>query len=337
VASSAVWLVALVPVTEPSRSIASPSDGERDSTVRGVSVRLAALPALRVQVLLDRAGFSPGAIDGQWGPNTERALQEFQRSRDLNPTGAANRPTLLATLRALGAPDTPVLARYTLTQDDLDGPFVERIPDRIEDQARLDALHYTSASEALAERFHTLPEVLRKLNPDTDLVVGQVVLVPAVLARRGEGSPDSRSSEAADSEEAARLVVSKSRLALTLENERGKVVFYAPVTAGSTHDPLPLGDWQVVGIARDPVFHYDPDLFWDAEPRDDAAVVAPGPNNPVGSVWIDLDKDHYGIHGTPEPETVGHVQSHGCVRLTNWDAIEVAARVRPGTAVAFRE
>jgi lipoprotein-anchoring transpeptidase ErfK/SrfK len=109
------------------------------------------------------------------------------------------------------------------------------------------------------------------------------------------------------------------------------------VTSGSTHDPLPIGTWKVNGVQRNPKFHYNPDLFWDATPGDRKATLQPGPNNPVGVVWIDLSKPHYGIHGSPEPSNIGHVESHGCVRLTNWDADRVARWVKAGTQVVFRE
>jgi lipoprotein-anchoring transpeptidase ErfK/SrfK len=123
---------------------------------------------------------------------------------------------------------------------------------------------------------------------------------------------------------------------LTVEDENGKLLFHAPVTSGSERDPLPIGAWKVTGVQRMPPFQYNPDLFWDANPTHAKARIAPGPNNPVGVVWIDLSKEHYGIHGTPEPSRIGHVQSHGCVRLTNWDAMRVAAWARPGTTVIFR-
>jgi lipoprotein-anchoring transpeptidase ErfK/SrfK len=110
---------------------------------------------------------------------------------------------------------------------------------------------------------------------------------------------------------------------------------YAPVTTGSQRDPLPLGEWKVNGVQLDPPFRYNPELFWDADPSHAKATVPPGPNNPVGMVWIDLSKEHYGIHGTPEPSAIGRTESHGCVRLTNWDALRLAELVKPGTKVIF--
>jgi lipoprotein-anchoring transpeptidase ErfK/SrfK len=131
--------------------------------------------------------------------------------------------------------------------------------------------------------------------------------------------------------------VAKSTSSLTVTDESGRVLVYAPVTTGSLHDPLPIGEWKVTGIRFNPKFHYNPDLFWDAEPAHTKATIQPGPNNPVGVVWIDISKEHYGLHGTPEPSTIGRTQSHGCVRMTNWDALKVAALVKPGTHVVFTE
>ena len=124
--------------------------------------------------------------------------------------------------------------------------------------------------------------------------------------------------------------VSKQASALTVTDASGKVIMHAPVTSGSEHDPLPIGAWTVTAVARNPTFNYNPDLFWDADPAHAKAKLPPGPNGPVGVVWIDINKPHYGIHGTPEPGTVGHTSSHGCVRLTNWDALKLAAMVGQG-------
>jgi lipoprotein-anchoring transpeptidase ErfK/SrfK len=135
---------------------------------------------------------------------------------------------------------------------------------------------------------------------------------------------------------AALIAVTKATSSLTVEDENGNVIFHAPVTTGSTHDPLPIGEWKVTGVQKMPAFHYNPALFWDADPSHSKARIPPGPNNPVGMIWIDITKEHYGIHGTPEPSRIGYVQSHGCVRLTNWDVQRVAQWARPGTRVLFR-
>jgi lipoprotein-anchoring transpeptidase ErfK/SrfK len=109
------------------------------------------------------------------------------------------------------------------------------------------------------------------------------------------------------------------------------------VTTGSTHDPLPLGTWRITSVTRSPTFHYDPELFWNGDPEKTKVKIAAGPNNPVGDMWIDINKPHYGIHGTPEPGRIGHAESHGCVRLTNWDAVRLAGLVAKGTPVTFRK
>jgi lipoprotein-anchoring transpeptidase ErfK/SrfK len=134
---------------------------------------------------------------------------------------------------------------------------------------------------------------------------------------------------------AAKVVVSKSKGTLKAFDEAGKLVAVYTATMGSRHDPLPLGKWKVLGIAKNTPFNYNPDLFWDAEPGDKKAKIPPGPNNPVGVVWIDISKEHYGIHGTPNPETIGRAQSHGCVRLTNWDAARLAQMVSSRTELLF--
>jgi lipoprotein-anchoring transpeptidase ErfK/SrfK len=131
------------------------------------------------------------------------------------------------------------------------------------------------------------------------------------------------------------VTVSKSASALTVTDTAGQVLMYAPVTTGSEHDPLPVGEWKVNGVQFQPKFRYNPELFWDADPTHTKAMLPPGPNNPVGLVWIDISKEHYGLHGTPEPSTIGRTESHGCVRLTNWDALKLAGLVKPGTRVIF--
>ena len=274
---------------------------------------------LRIQVLLDRANFSPGEIDGAMGSNTRRAIAGFQRYQGLPDTGELD----AATREAIDDISGPVLLTYTVTADDVDGPYAD-IPGDMEAKADLERLGYESAAEALGEKFHASPDLLRKLNPGAPLdQAGTTLKVPNV--------------NTGELPEAAKIIVDKSESVLMLADDEGRVFAQFPTTTGSEHDPLPIGDWKVNGVARDPVFHYNPDLFWDADPSHSKAEIPPGPNNPVGVVWIDLSKEHYGIHGTPVPSTIGKTQSHGCIRLTNWSANLVASSVEPGTPVELRE
>ena len=273
--------------------------------------------------MLDRAGFSPGEIDGQPGSNLKRALAAFQTSRGLAPTGAIDDATFQRLQRDGG--NQPPLVSYTITDADIAGPFTPDIPADLVQQATFAALDYQSPLEALGERFHADTALLKALNPAATFAkAGEPVTVPNVAA-----------SATADPA-GVTLIVTKSTSALTVEDADHRVIFHAPVTSGSKHDPLPIGTWKVNGVQQNPEFHYNPALFWDANPSHSKARLAPGPNNPVGTVWIDISKEHYGIHGTPEPANIGHVESHGCVRLTNWDAQRVAALVKPGTKVIFR-
>jgi lipoprotein-anchoring transpeptidase ErfK/SrfK len=284
--------------------------------------------ALAAQIMLDRAGFSPGEIDGRDGPNLRRALLAFQRAHKLAPTGRVDPETWTVLTNRTGS--TPPLVTYEITEEDADGPFVDAIPSDLMEQAKLETLGYRSPLEALAEKFHASPQLLQRLNLGVPFDrAGQRVLVPNVAALDPLAPPPGSKPDAT-------IVVTKATSALTVEDTNGQVLFHAPVTTGSTRDPLPIGTWKVTGVQRMPPFHYNPDLFWDADPAHSKARIAPGPNNPVGTVWIDLTKEHYGIHGTPEPGRIGHMQSHGCVRLTNWDVQKVALWARPGMQVVFR-
>jgi lipoprotein-anchoring transpeptidase ErfK/SrfK len=283
---------------------------------------------LSFQVLLDRQGFSVGQIDGKPGMNFTHAVAAAQSARKLTPTGKAD----CETYAALGG-DTngKAITSYTLTESDLKGPFEPRIPAKLDEQAQLPDLAYRSPLEAIAERFHASPELIRQLNPTLQLAAGREIRVPDVAPFDPEVKP-ATDSAAAD----ITIQVSRDESALRAMRADGSTVFFAPVTTGSEHDPLPVGNYQVKGVSWHPVFHYNPDLFWDANERDTKATIKAGPNNPVGVVWIALSLEHYGLHGTPEPGHVGHTESHGCVRLTNWDAARVAALVKPGTPVRFQ-
>ena len=279
--------------------------------------KMKALVLLRAQVLLDRAHFSPGEIDAQAGENFKRAVSGFQQARKLTASGQPD----AATWEALNADTTPVLVPYRITEQDVAGPF-EKITGDMMEQSKLKTLGYQSAEEALGEQFHVSPALLAKLNPGKKFAAGEEIVVPNVLnAAAGK---------------AAQIVVTKTGT-LTALDAAGNVLAHYPCSSGSEHDPLPVGKWKVNGVAKNPPFHYNPDLFWDADPSHSKAKIPPGPNNPVGVVWIDLSKEHYGIHGTPEPGKVGHTQSHGCIRLTNWDAMELAAMVGPGTPAILKD
>ena len=281
---------------------------------------------LKTQVYLDRQGFSVGALDGRWGRNSAIALWWFQRSRGIE----AAEPGALdeATFRALatGGGGVPALMQHSLTEEDLKGPFVT-VPEDMYDKAKLDCLCYESVKEKIAERFHTTEEFLEQLNGDVkfgSLKAGDRVWVPNVRPPMTQDRPD-----------VARVVVSIRGNTFNAFDAAGNLIFHAPTTLGSKYDPSPNETVEVKKVVHDPHFHYQPKLFAEVPDDEPEANLNPGPNSPVGVVWVALTKPHFGIHGTSTPDTIGYASSHGCVRLTNWDAQEIARRLQPGVKVEF--
>lgn len=270
--------------------------------------------ALVTQVALTRAGFSVGAIDGQAGPKTRKAQ-----------AAAGDRLTM----------DVEPLQDYVVTEDDVARPFEPDLPEDMMEKGKRDTLAYGSIAEMLAERFRTTVPFLRRLNPDASFTAGTTLRVPNVEPLDEPALSHMREVAEPEADRTAAVRVSKANRDLKVVDTAGAIVFYAPVSSGSENDPLPLGEWKVVNVFLRPLFNYNPDLFWDADPAHAKIQLPGGPNSPVGLVWIDLDKEHYGLHGTPVPETIGVTQSHGCVRLTNWDALHLAKLVKPGTLVIF--
>ena len=290
---------------------------------------------LQIQILLDRAFFSPGIIDGGWGMNAARALAFFTRpdgaARLTGGTPETSKTIALDTYDRLRreAGERPLLREYTVSAADLRGPFTP-IPKVVYDQAKLKCLCYATPAEALSERFHTSTKLLSQLNPKVNfesLKAGTVIVVPNVLAEN-LASP-------MDTVIIAKLIISKSGFWTHAVDDRGTILAHYPSTLGSGYDPSPTGKLTVTHVARDPAFRYQPKLFSEVPDHEPEALLPPGPNSPVGRVWMSLSRKHYGIHGTSTPETIGYAQSHGCVRLTNWSAIQLSDMVEPGTPVEF--
>jgi lipoprotein-anchoring transpeptidase ErfK/SrfK len=306
-------------VSQPAFSALRANDSSRRP--RLTSARTSGSSVLRLQILLDRAHFSPGEIDGHYGGNTRRAVAAFNEARRLK----GGERTEAKTWVELNRDEAPAVVPYVVASADVAGPF-EKLPADTIDKARLSALGFESPIEGLGERFHASPRLLRALNPGTKFDrAGVEIQVPNV-----ERSPLAKTHGMS-------VRVSEKDHSVVALGPDGSVMARYPATVGSQHDPLPLGTWKVNGVGWNPSFTYNPELFWDSEPGDEKAKLPPGPNNPVGVVWIDLSKPHYGIHGSPEPSTIGGSTSHGCIRLTNWDAVELGHLVSPGTPAVLEK
>lgn len=301
------------------------------------------ISVMHAQVILDHLGFSPGVIDGMRGQSLKLALQGFQAAKGLRETGELDQPTLRALSQWRSIRPTQLVR---MTEADVRGPFYGKLPRGLPDQAEYPALGYANALERLAERFHTTPDTILALNdPRRPVRLGWVIRVPTVAPSSRDYPADlppdwrhtlSELNVDARQPEAARIVVDKSDGALRVYDKADRLVAQFAATMGSQYDPLPIGSWKIQGAAYNPTFHYNPDLFWDASSKDGKAKLPPGPNGPVGVVWLDLNKPHYGIHGTPNPEKIGRTESHGCIRLANWDAARLALMVKPGTPARFQ-
>ena len=328
-------------------------------------------PIMQAQVVLDRIGFGPGVIDGKMGMSTENALNGFQEANDLKVTGELDEATKTALSDWDSIPATRVV---TIPTNWGQTDYVD-IPEDPEGKAKLKRMGYKSLDERLAERFHTTVEVLKMLNPggkpagmsdapaseSSDVptteassstsgaksadffTAGQQIRVPNIGNDRiAKGKVEDRDWQhtlaslgvGTDQPEVDKIVVSKA--GKTLKAYQGdKLVALFTVSSGSSEFPLPIGEWDIVGEAYNPPYSYDPEVLSGGKEDGKTFKLPPGPNSPVGVVWIDLSKEHYGIHGTPDPETIGRAQSSGCVRLTNWDAARLAGMVSQSTQVIF--
>ncbi|TCL66291.1 L,D-transpeptidase family protein [Rhizobium sp. BK251] len=270
---------------------------------------------IRLQVLLDRAGSSPGVVDGYYGENVSKAVAGFEEMNGLPSNGRLDKD-VIDRLES----NKPIVESYTISKEDATA-LVDRIPEDYGEKAKMEHLGYTSVAESLSERFHMDVDLLKAFNPGSKYAPGESVWVVTPGTPR-EGK-------------VKQIEVNKQKGQVLAYADGGSLLATYPATIGSEDNPAPSGTHKVKGVARMPVYRYDPKVNFKQGANSKILTIPKGPNGPVGSVWIDLSEPTYGIHGTPHPELVDKVGSHGCVRLTNWDAEELAGMVRPGVIVKF--
>ena len=275
---------------------------------------------VKIQVLLDRARFSPGEIDGKLGENAQKALKAFAEAKGL-PSDKLPNPEIWKAL-ASGGEDT-VIAEYKLSEKDVKGPFLEKLPAKMDDMKDLKALGYVSPREALAEKFHMSEDLLAALNPGKKFdKAGEAIFVANVLNTQAKLT-------------VGRIEVDKSAQTVRAFDPAGALVAFFPATIGSDEKPTPTGSLKVVSTDANPNYRYNPDYKFKGVKSTKAFTIKPGPNNPAGSYWIGLSAEGFGIHGTPNPSKVSKTESHGCVRLTNWDVGLLGSNIKKGTPVVF--